>query len=175
MSVSEIKWSAYTREFTMAAGLSIEHTWKFWMWEAIQMSINRWMGKEVWYTHTMEYYSARCASVLSCFSHVWLCDLLNRSPPSSSVQGILQARILEWVAMPRVVMLHPGDLSDPGIEPAPLMSPALIGGFFTNRAIWEAHFSAIKKKQMWVSFSEVDEPRACYTECSFKSEREKQI
>ena len=70
MSVSEIKWSAYTREFTMAAGLSIEHTWKFSMWEAIQMSINRWMGKEVWYTHTMEYYSARCASVLSCFSHV---------------------------------------------------------------------------------------------------------
>jgi len=113
-----------------------------------------------------------CAKLLqSCR----LCDLLNRSPPSSSVQGILQARILEWVAMPRVVMPHPGDLSDPGIEPASLMSPALIGGLFTNSAIWEAHFSAIKKKQMWVSFSEVDEPRACYTECSFKSEREKQI
>ena len=33
------------------------------------------------------------------------------SPPGSSVQGILQARILEWVAIP-----FPRDLPDPGIE-----------------------------------------------------------
>ena len=39
------------------------------------------------------------------------------SPPGSSVHGILQARILEWVAIS-----YPGDLSDPGIEPG---SPAL--------------------------------------------------
>ena len=32
----------------------------------------------------------------------------------------------------------PGDLSDPGIEPTSLRSPALVGGFFTTRAIWEA-------------------------------------
>ena len=40
------------------------------------------------------------------------------------------------------------------------------------------YYSAIKKnktkKQIWVSSSEVDEPRACYTEWS-KGEREKQI
>ena len=29
-----------------------------------------------------------------------LCDPMDHSPPSSSVHGILQARILEWVAMP---------------------------------------------------------------------------
>ena len=34
------------------------------------------------------------------------------SPPGSSVHGILQARILEWVAFPTS-----GDLPDPGIEP----------------------------------------------------------
>ena len=34
------------------------------------------------------------------------------SQPGSSVDGILQARILEWVAF-----FSPGDLSDPGIEP----------------------------------------------------------
>ena len=28
-----------------------------------------------------------------------LCDLIDRSPPGSSVPGILQARILEWVAI----------------------------------------------------------------------------
>ena len=32
-------------------------------------------------------------------SHVKLCDSMDCSPPSSSVHGILQARILEWVAM----------------------------------------------------------------------------
>ena len=31
----------------------------------------------------------------------------------------------------------PGDLPDPGIEPASLASPALAGGFFTNYTIWE--------------------------------------
>ena len=29
-----------------------------------------------------------------------LCDPVDRSPPGSSVHGVLQARILEWVAMP---------------------------------------------------------------------------
>ena len=32
----------------------------------------------------------------------------------------------------------PGDLPDPGTEPASLMSPALAGGFFTTSTIWEA-------------------------------------
>ena len=31
-----------------------------------------------------------------------------------------------------------------------------------------------KKEQMWIDWTEVDEPRACYTEWS-KSDREKQI
>ena len=36
--------------------------------------------------------------MLSCFGLI-LCDPVNRSPPGSSVQEILQARILEWVAV----------------------------------------------------------------------------
>ena len=46
-----------------------------------------------------------------------LCDLMDRSSTGSSVHGILQAGILEWVAIP-----SPGDLSDPWIKPG---SPAL--------------------------------------------------
>ena len=42
---------------------------------------------------------------------------MDLSPPGSSVQGILQARILEWVACP-----PPRDLLNPGIESP---SPAL--------------------------------------------------
>ena len=32
-------------------------------------------------------------------SHVWLYDPMDCSPPSSSVQAILQARMLDWVAI----------------------------------------------------------------------------
>ena len=32
-----------------------------------------------------------------------------------------------------------GDLPDPGIEHAPLMSPALAGGFFTTSTTWDAY------------------------------------
>ena len=46
-----------------------------------------------------------------------LLDPKDCSPPGFFVHGTLQARILEWVAMP-----SPGDLPDPGIKPR---SPAL--------------------------------------------------
>ena len=39
-------------------------------------------------------------------------DPMDCSPPGSSDHGILQVRILEWVAMP-----SPGDLPDPGSSP----------------------------------------------------------
>ena len=41
-----------------------------------------------------------CGCVLNCFSHVQLCDPVDCSLPRTSVHGILQARILELVAMP---------------------------------------------------------------------------
>ena len=57
-----------------------------------------------------------------------LCDPMDCSPPGSSVHGILQARILEWVAIPfsRVSSQCRGWNRFP-------MSPALAGRFFT---IW---------------------------------------
>ena len=45
-------------------------------------------------------YRSQHACLLSHFSRVRLCDPIDCSPPGSSVQGIFQARILEWVAMP---------------------------------------------------------------------------
>ena len=38
--------------------------------------------------------------VLSHFSCVWLCNPMGLSPPGSSVHGLLQAKIPEWVAIP---------------------------------------------------------------------------
>ena len=63
--------------------------------------------------------------MLSCFSRVQLWDLMDCSPLGSSVHGILQARILEWAAMPSAR----GYLPDPGIKTA---SPALQVDSFTT-------------------------------------------
>ena len=57
--------------------------------------------------------------VLSHFSHVWLFETLHLSPSGSSAQGILQARILEWV----VVTCSKG-FSWSRDQTMPLMSPA---------------------------------------------------
>ena len=47
-----------------------------------------------------------------------LCNPMICSPPGSSVDGILQARVFDWVT----IHFSPGDLPDPGIKPR---SPAL--------------------------------------------------
>ena len=64
------------------------------------------------------------ASVMFCSVQPMDC-----SPPGSSVHRILQARILEWVAIP----FSKGS-SQPRIETVSLISPALVGGLFTTRA-----------------------------------------
>ena len=53
--------------------------------------------------------SCCCSVAKSCPT---LCDPVDYSLPGSSVHGILQARILEWLAIS-----SPGDLPNPGIEP----------------------------------------------------------
>jgi len=53
-----------------------------------------------------------CVCVLFTPSSPTLCNLKNCSPLGSSVHGILQARILEWVAIPFFKYLL-----DPEIEP----------------------------------------------------------
>ena len=63
-----------------------------------------------------------------------LCDPTDCSPPSSSIHGILQARILEWVAMPS------SRGSSPPRNQTPVSCASCIAGrFFTHRATWEAH------------------------------------
>ena len=73
-----------------------------------------------------------------------LCDPMNCSPPGSCVHGILQARILEWVAVP-----SSGDLSDPGIKLASPVAPALAGGLLYPWASWEARHSAPLSTKRW--------------------------
>jgi len=49
------------------------------------------------------------------------------SPPGPSVHGVLQARTLEWAAMP-----SSRDLPNPGIKHMTFMSPEQVGRFFTT-------------------------------------------
>ena len=56
--------------------------------------------------------------VLVAQSYLTISDPMDCSPPGSSVDGILQARILEWVAIP----FSRGVFLDQGTEPK---SPAL--------------------------------------------------
>ena len=71
-----------------------------------------------------------CCAVLNCFSPVLLFVTLW---PGSSDHGILQTRILEWVAMPS----SRGSFG-PGVELMSLSSTALTDVFFTTSATWEA-------------------------------------
>ena len=65
-----------------------------------------------------------CVCVLVAESCPTLCDPMDSSLPGPSVHGILQARILEWVATP-----SPGELPHPGSKPEYL---ALTGIFSTT-------------------------------------------
>ena len=55
--------------------------------------------------------AATAAAAKSLQSCLTLCDPVDCSQPGSSVHGLLQARILQWV-----LLWPPGDLADPGIE-----------------------------------------------------------
>ena len=63
-----------------------------------------------------------------------LCDPMDCILPGSSVPGIFQARILEWVDG-----FYSRGSFQPGIEPTSPVSPALAGRFFTTE-LPEAHF-----------------------------------
>ena len=66
-------------------------------------------------------------SLQSCLS---LSKPIGCTPPGSSVHGILQVRILEWVAVPS---------SRGSSQCRDLKSPALAGGFFTTSTTWETY------------------------------------
>ena len=79
-------------------------------------------------------------STFKLYSLVFICSVVSNSldplvckPPGSSVHGIFQAKILEWVAFP-----PPGDLPGPGIEPRSPASPTLASNFFTTEPPKEA-------------------------------------
>ena len=74
-------------------------------------------------------------------SRLTLCDPIVCSPPGSSVRGISQARVLEWVAIP-----FSRDLPDSGIEPT---SPVLAGRFFTTEPLGKPEMDSYRESKRW--------------------------
>ena len=82
--------------------------------------------------------------VLSCYScvqlFVTLWNVACQAPLSMEL-----SRQEYWSGLPCPA---PRDLPHPGIEPGALMSPALVGGFFTTSTTWEAHaYRPTRKKK----------------------------
>ena len=102
-----------------------------------------WWWEWGWYHPTPSFLFAFCIccsaervsrAVCVCSVHVkllqsclTLCDHMDYSPQAPLSKGF--SRQEYWSGLP---CPPPGDLPDPGIEPASLMSPALAGGFFTT-------------------------------------------
>ena len=55
---------------------------------------------EIWYFDMFYTSNSSSSAVLVAQSYLTLCDPMDCIPPGSSVYGTLQARILEWVAIP---------------------------------------------------------------------------
>jgi len=75
--------------------------------------------------------------------HVCVCEVGSVISDSATLwtithQAPLSMRFFRQEYWNRLPCPPPGDLPDPGIKPASLMSPILTGGFFTISTTWEA-------------------------------------
>ena len=73
-------------------------------------------------------------------SHVWLCNPMNYSSPGSSLHGILQARILQWVA----ISFSRGSSQSRDQT----HNSCLAGGFFTTEPPGKPHGVHLRLRKM---------------------------
>ena len=85
--VPKLEWQMYyNRAGTTTAALGSLYVYRPW-------AKNRLYSKTIKYTHCK-------GKVLVAQLCPTLCDPMNYNPPGSSVHGVFQVRILEWVAIP---------------------------------------------------------------------------
>ena len=82
-----------------------------------------------------------------------LCSPMVCSPPGSSVHGILQARMLEWVA------ISSSRVPTQGSHTRLFTSSALAGRFFTTSATWEA--LSLSKTSLSLEAQHTDKRKQC--------------
>ena len=120
-----------------AVGLNVTHS-EVVMVDCSLMLAFTMMGGGFWACASCLHSSYLFLSVLhtkSLQSCLTLCDSVDRSPPGSSVHGISQARILDWVAMP-----SPRGSSRPRDWAHVSTSPTLVSVFFPTSTTWWTRF-----------------------------------
>ena len=133
LNLSSVAWVVWHWEnpWIPSGVCSSSVKWRRWgvmgLWRALRRVAGRRHGPRTCLSHyKLGIYLLRVASVPTCFSFcMWLllraqscptlCDPMDCGPLGSSVPGILQARILEWVAIS-----FSRDLPHPGMEPVSL-------------------------------------------------------
>ena len=126
------------------------HCWQGWGWQGTGLKVKVTRSAQPLETtgHITASHSAGEAEVLATQSCLTLCNPMDCSPtvyvgalPASSVHSILQARILEWVAI-----LFSRGSSQPGDRT--WVSCILAGGFFTIWATEDGQFMVTKGKRV---------------------------
>ena len=146
------------------------------------MAFNRWLLALVIFLtiyvytnmHTSYYKSVSCWSCSTLWT--WTCDPMDCSLPGSSVHRILQARMLEWVAIP---------FSRGSSQPRDQTWVSCIAGrFFTilnhqgNQATMGIHYFSLflKKNSKVAHFSDLFVVvRMCLAELSIKYQKRKEF
>ena len=130
------KWQLRLQGFLVTCSPLISfHALTFWL--SISSEVNSsnfalhifWVSSYHW-MFLLRYLWKKVFIAQSCLT---LCESVPCSLSGSSVRGILQARMLEWV-----VLSFSRGSSTPRDQTRVSASPALAGMFFTTRATWEA-------------------------------------
>ena len=84
--------------------MKLEHTlWFGWIFQFLSIFLASQLFSHLPEQKPLSLDNELCGCVFAAQSRPTLCAPVDRSPPGSSVRGILQARILEWVAANHII------------------------------------------------------------------------
>ena len=117
--MSGVSWILWCTAQNLPPGLQLLF---FYCQESWLLVVHRWMNVKHLAQYMTPYRHTAAAAAKSLQLYLTLCDPIDGSPPGSSVPGILQVRILEWVAISfsdliaksRLTLWNPMDHIPPG-------------------------------------------------------------
>ena len=84
--------------------MKLEHTlWFGWIFQFLSIFLASQLFSHLPEQKPLSLDNELCGCVFAAQSRPTLCAPVDHSPPGSSVRGILQARILEWVAANHII------------------------------------------------------------------------